>query len=700
MATLQKIRDHMGLLAAIIVAIALLAFIVGDLFKADGTFGSSRTAVGEINGNTIPIQNYQALVDENTELYKQNYQQNSVESAVADQIQEQTWEQLIRRFVVEAEYENIGINVTPDEVFDMVAGNNIDPQIKQVPIFQDRTTGQFDRNLVMQFLKSKDEDPSGQAAVQWAAFERNLIENKKDQKFISIVGMGMYPTKLQTEKEVSEKNTKYDFDYVQLRYSTVPDSLVQVKESDLKKYYDNHQNEYKQVESRDIYYVAFPIVASDEDLQETQKWAEDAKEEFASKSDDAIEQYVNLESEISFNGKYLSADELSDPIVELFTAANGTVVGPYEEDGYIKLARKLNSARIADSVKARHILIRPVGSLTDEAAKERADSILNAVKKGASFAELAKKYSADGSAEDGGDLGWFPEGVMVKEFNDACFLGSKGDKSVVKTQYGYHVIEITDQSAATEKVKVAVLARKVAASNKTVDQIYARASKFGSNSRNIDAFRSNADHEGLSLRTANLHRNDHRMANLDNSRQIVRWAYRAKRGEISEIFELDEQFIIAIISGLHKEGVAPFDEVKNVIMRNVLNEKKAEYLIAKINEAKAGASTLQTIADKLLTEVKEAKSVTYSSYSIPTVGVEPNLQAAMVCLDNQQISEPIEGLSGVYVIQLMSVDKTTDVDLARERIVLQRTNMSRAGYQVFSAIREAADIEDNRSNFY
>lgn len=697
MATLQKIRDHIGTLAAIIVAVGLIAFIGGDMFKS---CEHTKNVVGAISGNDIPYTYYQSLVEDNTELYKQNYQQNSVESEVIDQIQEQTWEQLIRRYVIESEYQSIGINISSDEVFDMVQGNNVDPQVKQIPIFQDQNSGQFDRNLVMQFLKRKDEDPSGQAASSWAAFEKNLIENRKDQKFISIVGMGMYPTTLQTEKEVSEKNTKYNFDYVQLRYSTVADSLVQVKESDLKKYYEKHKDEYKQTESRDVYYVTFPIVANDEDLQETQKWAEDVKAEFASKAEDALEQFVNLESDLSFNGKYLSKDELSESIIELFTASNGTVVGPYEEDGYIKLARKLNSASIADSVQARHILIRPTSSLSDEAAKERADSILKAVNRGASFADLAVKYSADGSALNGGDLGWFPEGVMVKEFNDACFLGKKGDKSVVKTQYGYHVIEITDQSAASEKVKVAILAHKIAASNKTVDQIYARASKFGSSSRSIESFRSNADREGLNLRTANLRRNDHRVANLDNSRQIVRWAYKASRGEISEIFELDEQFIIAIVSGLHKEGIAPFDEVKNVIMRNVLNEKKAEYLIAKVNEAKAGASTLQTIADKLLTEVKEAKSVTYSSYSVPTVGVEPNLQAAMVCLDNQQISEPIEGLSGVYVIQLMSVDKPADVDLARERIVLQRTNMSRAGYQVFSAIREAADIEDNRSNFY
>lgn len=700
MATLQKIRDHAGTFVTILVALALLAFIVGDLFKADGTFGSSRNNVGEINGTSVPIQYYQALVDDNTEIYKQNTQQNSLESAVIDQIQDQTWNQLVRQYVIEDEYEKIGIKVTADEVFDMVQGNNIDPQVRQIPIFQDRTTGQFDRNLVLQFLKNKDEDPSGQAAASWASFERSLIEGKKDQKFISLVGMGMYSTALQTEKEAADKNTKYSFDYVQLRYNTVADSIVKVTEGDLKKYYNEHKDEYKQQESRDIYYVAFPIVASDEDLEATQKWAEDSKNEFATKSEDAIEQYVNLESEIAFNGKFIAKEDLTDATAELFTAANGTVVGPYEEDGYIKLARKLESAKVADSVQARHILIQPSASLTDEAAKQLADSILNAIKKGASFAALAEKYSVDGSAQKGGDLGWFTEGVMVKEFNDACFGGKKGDKVVAKTQFGYHVIEITDQTKAIDKVKIAVLARKVSASNKTVDQIYARASKFGSNNRNLNDFRLNADKEGLNLRTANVRRDDRRLANFENPRQIVRWVYKADRGDISEIFELDEQFVIAMVSAIHKEGVTPYDEVKAVINRNVLNEKKADYLIAKINEAKAGVSTLQSIADKLTTQVKDAQGVTYAAYSVPSLGVEPSVQAAMVSLDEQQISEPVKGNSGVYLIQLKSVEKAENFDLARERVILQRTTMSRAGYQVFNAIRDAADIEDNRSNFY
>lgn len=700
MATLQKIRDHAGTLVTIIVALALLAFIVGDLFKADGTFGSSRNNVGEIAGNDIPIQFYQAKVDENTELYKQNTQQTSLESAVIDQIQDQTWEQLVRQYVIEEEYAKAGINVTPEELFDMVQGNFIDPQVKQIPIFQDQETGQFDRNLVVQFLKNMDLDPSGQAASSWASFEKSLVENKKDQKFLSLVGMGMYATGLQAQVEADAKNIKYDFDYIQLRYSSVADSTVKVSDSDLKSYYNSHKSDFEQEESRDIYYVVFPIVASDEDAKETMEWAEDLKEEFSTKSEDALEQFVNLESEIPFNGKYLSQDELSAPVAGLFDAENGTVVGPFEENGFVKLARKIGSAKVADSVEARHILIRPSATLSDDAAKEKADSIMKAIKKGASFAEMAEKFSEDGSAQDGGNLGWFTEGTMVSEFNDACFGGKKGDIVVVKTQFGYHVVEIQNQTAPIQKVKIAVVAHEIAASNKTVDAIYTNASRYGSNNRSLESFVANADKEGLTLRSANVKRDDRRLANFDNPRQVIRWVYKASKGEISEIFELDGQFVLAMVSGVHKEGVASFDEVKSDIYLSVLIDKKAEYLLAKMKEASAGASTLQVIADKLGDQVKEAKSATYSSYSIATVGTEPALQAAMVTLPEQKISEPIKGNAGVYLIQVKSSVKPEDVDLARERMVLQRTNMSKAGYQVLSAIEKASDIEDNRSNFY
>ena len=262
------------------------------------------------------------------------------------------------------------------------------------------------------------------------------------------------------------------------------------------------------------------------------------------------------------------------------------------------------------------------------------------------------------------------------------------------------MVEIQNQTAASQKVQVAIIAREVAASNKTVDAIYSNASRFGSSNRNLESFRSNADKEGLTLRTANLKRDDRRLANFDSPRQIIRWVYKAGYGEISEIFELDNQFVIAMVSGIHKEGTASLNEVRNDIARRVLIEKKAEYLISKLNDASAGASTLQAVADKLGEQLKEAKSVSYSSYSVPTVGVEPSLQAAMVTLPEQQISAPLKGNNGVYLIQVKQVVKPENIDLARERELLQRTNMSKAGYQVLSAIEAAADIEDNRSNFY
>lgn len=701
MATLQKIRDHAGTLVTIIIALALLAFIVGDLFNADGSFGSSRNNVGEINGNDVTIQEFQFEVDRNTENYKMNSQTGAVSSAEIDMIHDQTWNQFVRTYLFDEEYEKIGVAVGPDELFDMVQGNNIDPSVKNIPIFQNQESGEFDRNLVLQFLKNKDLDPSGEASASWASFERSLVANKKDQKFISLVGMGMYVTALQAEEEANAKNVKYDFDYVQLRYNTVSDSLIKVSESDIKQYYNNHKSEYEQKESRDLYYVSFPIVASEADWQATREWFGDIKKEFTEVSEEAIAQFVNLESEEPFNATYMSASDFADDeqMTTLFNSPDGTIVGPFEDGDVIKMAKKVKTARLPDSVEVRHILIAPSATMTTEAAKAKADSIFAEIKKGASFAEMAKQFSTDGSAQRGGELGWLNEGETVKPFNDFCFFGKKGDKGVVESQFGYHVIEIMNQSAASEKSQIAVIARKVVAGNKTVDDIYSKAGRFSSKNKELNAFRTNAEKEGVALRTANVKRDDKTLAGLENSRQIIRWAYKTKAGNISEIFELDGQFVIAIVANVHEDGIASLNDVRNDVMRRVVIEKKAEYLKEKMNAALNGASTLQAVANGIESEVQEAKNVMYSSYSIATIGYEPKLQAAMVALPEQQLSKPIAGNNGVYVIQVKQVQKSEN-DLDRERVMLQRSLMSKAGYQIHHAITEAADIEDNRADFY
>lgn len=701
MATLQKIRDNAGKLVTVIIALALFAFIAGDLFSSNGIFGDARKAnVGEINGNTIPVQYFQNLVDANTENYKRNRQTTAVDAATIEQIQDQTWEQLVRMYVIEEEYAKLGMQVSAAELFDMVQGENVDPSVRQIPIFTNQD-GQFDRNLVIQFLKSKDLDPSGEAAASWAEFEKQLMQNRLDQKYAVAVSKGLFVTALQAENELVAKNKKYNVDYVQMRYTSLADSVAKYTNSDLKAYYNSHKDDYKQEESRDILYVSFPMIASEEDVVMSMKKMADLKKEFA--ATEAVEQFVNLESDVRFNGQYLTKQQLPAAIDSVFDAKDGEVFGPVNDNGTIFMARKIESAKVADSVKARHILIQPTATLSKEAAKAKADSILAVVKKGGNFAELAKKFSADqGSVEEGGDLGWFEEGVMVQPFNDACFKGKKGDKVIAETQYGYHVIEIVDQTAAKAKAKVAIIESRITASSKTVDGIYAQASKFGINSNSVENFRANANAEMLLARAAQIRQNDRRLANFENPRQIIRWAYKAKVGEISEIFDMEEQYVVAIVTGIHKEGVATFEEVQDLVVREVISAKKAEILSKQLNEAKQGATTLQSVADKMGTTLKSATAANFSSFSMPSIGVEPKVQAEMTQMDAQQISEPIAGNLGVYLIQVSSVEDA-DINVAtvaQERSNIARTNMQRITYQLFQAVSDASDVEDNRSLFY
>ncbi|MFA6402271.1 MAG: SurA N-terminal domain-containing protein [Salinivirgaceae bacterium] len=234
MATLQKIRNNAGLLVSIIIGLALLSFILGDLLTSGNTlFNKSQNNVAEIAGKSIPIEMYQGKIDENLENYKRQTGQSSLDQPTMDRLQDQTWEQLVRDFAMEDELAELGITICGDELFDMVQGNNIDPQIKQIPIFQNQETGQFDRTLVLQFLKNMEQDPTGKAQSSWNAFEKALAEEKINQKYNTLIEKGLFATTIQAKKEVVNKNLKSDFDYVTIKYNSVSDSSISFSEKDL-----------------------------------------------------------------------------------------------------------------------------------------------------------------------------------------------------------------------------------------------------------------------------------------------------------------------------------------------------------------------------------------------------------------------------------------------------------------------------------
>ncbi|MCK9205717.1 MAG: SurA N-terminal domain-containing protein [Salinivirgaceae bacterium] len=696
MATLQKIRNNAGLAVSIVIGLALLAFIMGDLLTSGSTlFNSSRTNVAEIGGKSVSIQTYQEKIDENIENYKRNTGQTSVEQTVMDQLQDQTWEQMVRDVVMEDELDELGIGICGDELFDIVQGNNIDPQIMQIPIFQNQQTGQFDRALVIQFLKNMELDPSGQAKASWTAFEKALAQEKINQKYNTLIEKAMISTTVQAKKEVENKGLKVDFDYVTIKYNTVSDSLISFTEKDLQKYYDENTEKFKQTEQREINYVTFQVLPSADDDRETLKMIENAKAEFIQTENN--EQYISLNSDLPFDGTYYTKDELPASIANLFDSEAGTVYGPYKEDNAYKISKVVEFKSVPDSVKARHILIRAEAGID---AKAKADSLLNVIKKGGNFAELAKAYSQDGSAPTGGDLGWFKAGEMVKPFNDACFFGKVGDMVTVETQFGAHVLEVVDQSKKTEKVQIATLAQTVVASSKTYQNTYAQASKFGASNRDFNSFKTAAEKEGYTLKVASLKKEDKLVANLENSRSLVRWAYQSEKGTVSEILEFGDFFVIAALKSVQEEGIASLNEVKVDVEREIKKSKKAAYLIEKMAEASKNASSLQSVAGNLQTVVKEVVNANFAAYTVSGVGFEPELQAAVVTLPANKISEPIEGKNGVYVVQVKNVQNPTTVDPTSEKNLMARSYRSRVNYQVFEAVKEAAKIVDRRSEFY
>lgn len=692
MATLQKIRSKSKLLV-IVIGVALLAFLIPELLKPSS---KQQTDVAEITGETVSIQLYQERIDENIENYKRNTGKTTLDQPTIEQLREQTWDQVIREYIMEDAYADLGIGISGEELFDMVQGNNIDPQIMQIPIFQNKETGQFDRNLVIQFLKNMELDPSGQALTSWNAFEIALVQQKMDQKYNTLVEKGLYTTTFQAKQEANAKNLKVDFDYVQIRYNTVSDSLITATQADFQAYYNENTDKYQQEESREINYVTFPVNPSAEDDKHTKEWIENLKQEFNTVENN--QQFISLNSDLPFDNKYYAENELSLNVSPLFTAEEGTVLGSYKENNAYMISKVVEFKNIPDSVKARHILIRPEEGV-DAIAK--ADSLLKVIENGGDFAALAIKYSSDGSASKGGDLGWFNAGAMVQPFNDACFYGEKGDIVTVTSQFGVHVIEVMAQSSKTRKVQIATVARIIEPSSRTYQNTYAAASKFGGTYRTFDAFKDGAEKETISLKIANVKREDKTLANLENPRQIIRWVYNGSQGEVSDIFEIGDVFIVVAIKSVQEKGTAPFANVSVEVEREVKKSKKADYLEAKMAEATQNVSTLQAVADNLNTPLKEAKNLTFAAYSVSGLGFEPDVQATAIEMSAEQISEPVLGKNGIFIIQVKSIQQPVeDLDITNDKSYLTRSYRSRVGYQVYEAIKEASEIVDNRANFY
>jgi peptidyl-prolyl cis-trans isomerase D len=705
MATLQTIRDRAGILIAIVIGLALLAFVMGDFFgrgSGPGLRSKKFYEIAEIKGKSIPFQTYDQKIQNLIEIYKL-IGRSVIDEATSENIREDTWQQLIREYVLEDEYKTLGITVCSDELFDLVQGNNPHPLIRQ--LFTDPQTGILNKSALIQFLKTLDNDPAQRA--YWLFLENEILQDRTFTKYINLIRKGLYVNELQAEREYVASNKKADLSYIIQRFSSVPDSLITITQSDLEKYYKNHEREYKQTASRDIEYVAFEVAPSSDDISQSEDWINNIKKDF--EESEETPQFINLSSDTPFDDINYKPDELPETIKEfILNTEIGEVYGPYFEDETYKLAKLLEINYLPDSVHARHILVSPNTEQNYEQAKNEADSLKRLIESGIDFAIIATVNSDDeGSAQLGGDLGWFGEGTMVKSFSDACFQGEKGDITVVESQFGFHIIEILDQGKPLKKYKIGILDRKVEPGSTTYQNVYAEASRFAGMNNTYEKFNSAIVEQGLEKRIANdLQENDKQIPGLESPRALIRAVYDSKEGEIvldyndQAIFELGNNFIVAYVTSVRKEGIAPLEQVRSDIEFNVRKEKKAEQITENLRTEIPGAESLEDLANKLDLIVEEASNISLNSFSIPGAGIEPAVIATAINSPLDTIAGPVTGNNGVYVIRVNNLSEPEASDFKTEKNMLINNYQARANYEAFEALKKIANIVDKRSKFY
>jgi peptidyl-prolyl cis-trans isomerase D len=700
MATLERIRNRAGLLVAVIIGMAIFAFVLQDLLTGGRTaFKRTRLTFAEIDGKSLQYDDYASRVDKLSEYYQLRIGKSSLDEQTMESIREQTWQDMVREYVTMDEYRELGISVSTDELMDMVQGRNPHPIITS--LFSDPQTGILNRTFLVQFIRTMNEDPSGAQKTIWLYLENEILRDREFSKFNNLIQKGLFVTDLEADNNAIETGKRTDISYVMRRFSSVPDTSVKVAENDVQKYYRNHEKDYLQEASRDVEYLVFEVKPSEQDDQAAQDWINRMKGEFEI-VDDPIA-LVGMESDTPFDDMNYTNGSLPETINDfMFSSEVGAIYGPYEDESSYRLARLVKINYLPDSLRARHILLQPDASSDPKNLIKLADSLQNILNKGGNWDLLARQYGTDATATQGGDLGWFTEGAMIKPFSDTCFYDETGKVKKVQTQFGIHLVQVTARSPKVKKVKVAYLTRNIEPSSETYREVYSRAVKFAGVNDTYEKFNEAIAAQNLTKRYASdLTESQKTITGLDNPRPLIRWAFEADLHDVSsEIFEFGNKYVIAVVTGIREKGVAPLEQVRAEIELEVKKEKKADKIIAELETRLASVTDISALGTETGLPVQTANNISFSSVSLPGAGIEPRIIAAATVLPAEKLSQPIMGNNGVYVLVVTKIDESGRPDLAGIRMRMTTQRESQANFEAYNALRDAANIKDNRAKFF
>ncbi len=719
MAVLNKIRQR-SLFLILIIALALFSFVLTDLFRnSDALFGASQDVVATVNGQNINRNEFMAKVE--------NVQRQLGPNATSTTAMNRVYDQEVRRAVMTTQFEELGLSVEEDQMRDLLQQN-----FASYPEFQNEA-GLFDENKLTEFvanLKEISPEPAVLGNFQirysdWVNNESNIAVSAQERTYYNMVKAGVNATLNEAEVDYKLENYTRDLQYVQVPYSTISDSLVEVSKGDIKAFMNKNKKKYEVEASRDIRFVQFteePSLDDENNLKAEFDQFTNGKVVFEDGKNDTIqafsrvkaenmEDYINFtaDSDVDYVDTYVKKSALPTAVADSIYAMNvGQVYGPYRDNGMMKLTKLVAERQMPDSAKVRHILIPYMGASsagpdvtqTEAQARKTADSVLAIVKATPSkFPELVTALSSDqGSVDNGGEYDFHPSTQMVKPFSDFEFQNNVGDIDVVQTQFGFHIIEILDQKGSSRAVKVATIARKIEPSAETIDNVFTEASKFEMALQDGE-FQEAANAKDFKVRPVNsIKVLDENIPGLGSQRPIVRWAFEegTKVGDYKRFSVPGGGYAVVQVTKITKKGLMEPENASASALAEIRKEKKAEMIREKIS-----GSTIEEVGKAEGARINTAAAVNMKNPTLSGAGQEPKVVGVAFGLNEGETSSLIEGKSGVFMVKVNKIDEAAGLDNYQSVANrLSTTRVSAAQTKVYNALKETADIEDNRATFY
>ena len=697
MAVLEKIRVKLGILITVLIAVALLSFII-DPTTLETTLGyfSSKYDVGKIDGKKVRYNEFQQQVDYYTNIYTLTSGSQSVSEEAMQTINETAWQNLISQWYIIPEMQKAGIMVGEDELVDLSQGKEISPILANDPVFLD-ASGSFSREKLMEFIHAIPGDASGNLAQYWSFLQQNMTSQQYFIKYTSLLTGSDVLTPVELRRQIEENNTSSNVEFVLVPFGFDVDSTIQVSTKEIQDYYNAHKENYRQRASRDIEFVAYEVVPSESDIQAAKDEIDGLFEEFSTTTN--LKSFLSLNSDTPLQDYYYKEGELSAqfPEVDEFAFSRRPGVMPvFQKDNTFYAVRVNDEKNMSDSAFVRHILL-------SFDAGELADSLINVLNHGGDFSALAAQYSLDQNPNvaNPGDIGWMTQTSMIPGMQGVLSM-RPGTIAKMETDYGLHIVSVTDRTAPMKKVQLAILSKEAMASKETFQNYYAQANDLASRCEGkIENFdKITLDEELPVVPANNVLESARQLSRYDDVREVIRWIYddKTKVGDVSPIITVNNDiFFVVALKAIREDGYAPVNNVAASIRYILTNQKRAEKVKGEVASKIQGLTDMNSIAEALGQTVSTRDGITFGSMT--STATEPAFIGAVAGAEPGVISGPVAGNIGVYVFNVL--DRETGAFYTEDDAKIRAAQVE--AYQINSLpaiFNKRGEIVDNRARFF